>query len=98
MTATIDPLTPALTWTQNRFQGQQVTWTMRSFTTRLLTATASHVHRTKAIANSHVWCAQSDVHTVNCYSNSHYENYVLNFRSVLAYSLHVHCVCELNPR
>ena len=98
MTATIDPRTPALTWTQNRFQGQQVMWAVHSFTTRLPIATASRVHRMKAIASSHVWCAQSDAHILNLLS--YYENYMymymLNVILVLARSLY--CVCELHPR
>ena len=94
MSATTDPRTPALTWTQNRFQGQQVMWMVHSFTPRLPLATASCVHRTKTIASSRVLCAQSDMHTLDLLS--YYDNYMLNFRSFLARSLY--CVCELNSR
>ena len=70
MTATTDRHTPALTSIQKWSQGKAVIHVLHLFTTQLLTAMASRVHRMKIIASSHVLCAQSDLlYTVYMYLN-----------------------------
>ena len=59
--STTDPHITVLTLIQNQFQGKAVIQILHFFTTRLLIAMASRVHRMKMVANSHVLCAQSDL-------------------------------------